>query len=330
MTEEKRERDARLAPGAGSEHDAAWTAGGFSMCAAVPMADGSFRDIEFISPGNLVAAYCEASGRIEARLVLKTFEYMRPLCKVEVEGRTAGSWNLGMHACKDQLVWVEPAGWTRVADLKPGDLMRFHDGWLTPVVSVGEPGAPEIVSGIVVDGAHTYFADWLRVHDGYRPEEDRTFTEPGSGAMFARHVGPHPEHAALTRADALCMLASVKKWWFGHCPGQENLPEEAAATLFDGITVEVARLEGNALASSSGNTITLSDSAAGWGWYISHLLAKHYAADGTRSEERFDQSYYSDVPYFGGDPAGTRIDLLVVLMLQLREVVTRRHAMEQR
>jgi hypothetical protein len=173
---------------------------------------------------------------------------------------------------------------------------------------------------------HAYSAGWLRVHDGYRAEQERTWTEPGSGAMLVRHAGPHPEHAALTLADARCMLENAKNFW----PDDQSwMAGGAGATVFDGISVEVARLDGNVLATIEGNTITLSDSAAGWGWYICFLMLRRYGVSDIGPEpeaEPFDQSYYSTVPYYGGDPAGTKIDLLIVLMLQLREVVTRRPA----
>lgn len=65
----------------------------------------------------------------------------------------------------------DPAGWTRVDDLSPGDTIKQFDG-LSPgsvVVSVQFTSRREQVHNLEVEGLHTYLvgADGVVVHNGY-------------------------------------------------------------------------------------------------------------------------------------------------------------------
>lgn len=328
MKEKEQQYDAASAPSASGVQEPAWSRGGLCSDTKIALSlddRDDYLELEYITAGCSVLSRCEATGRTEARLVLKTYEttrdrYFVAFAHPDISGRKWGLWTT-----LDQLLWVEQAGWTRVGDLRPGQVLRVDDE-AHAVVEVSGPTGPFFTRGLVVDGFHTYYARGMWVHDGYHPDDSDTRSDCATGTLFAKNASADPDLRAVSLTDARRLLNIAKCFWRPYAE-HDWCGADADATLMDDIEVDVRPLEGTALASIDGNVITLSPNAAGWGWYIEYNMWRCVGGDAHGPQpERYNSWHGSSAPFYAGDPAGTKIDLLVTLMLQLREVVTRRHA----
>jgi hypothetical protein len=99
--------------------------------------------------------------------------------------------------------YVQGKGWTPLAEIRPGDLIRTDNGWV-PVTKIEDTGRYETVYNLRVQDYHTYFVgaqDWgfgVWAHNAYQPGKQdveisklippssRPFADP---AKLARH-GP--------------------------------------------------------------------------------------------------------------------------------------------
>jgi hypothetical protein len=133
----------------------------FAADTLVLMADGSAKRIADIQPGDTVVSYDTADGR-------------------RVEGTVSGTGNGradyyylvngGLKVTPPHPFYVVDKGWTKVADLRPGDVILGADGPVT-IVSIERIEEGQAICNISVSGYGNYFVsgdgtDFFLVKEG--------------------------------------------------------------------------------------------------------------------------------------------------------------------
>jgi hypothetical protein len=118
--------------------------------------------IELVQVGDLVLAQCEwdSSAPPEWRPVTHVF-CDGPKAVMTVLFGSGESFVVTL----DHEIWVETRGWLLARDLAPGMLVRLADGGVKAVEAVWLEREPRRVYNLEVEGAHTYFAGGVWVHN---------------------------------------------------------------------------------------------------------------------------------------------------------------------
>jgi hypothetical protein len=117
------------------------------------MADGKWKKIEEIEPGDLVLSAHEhdPEGRVEAKTVLEVYHHEpRPIVEVEIQG--------GVIRCTPKHpFYVRDHGWTAAEDLPPAAQFRTREGTWTALKKKRITQTTEPVFNFAVEENHTYF-----------------------------------------------------------------------------------------------------------------------------------------------------------------------------
>lgn len=116
--------------------------------------------IEALRAGDLVWSRDPATGAIEPNRVLEAVVHPRDaqMVGLEVGGHT-------ITVTPAHPVWLPARGWTPAARVAPGDTVLAPDGSLATIAMVTSRPSGGAVYNLVVDRAHSYFADGVLVHN---------------------------------------------------------------------------------------------------------------------------------------------------------------------
>jgi len=135
------------------------------------MADGSYKNIEDVEKGELVASFDEETGSLVDGEVINTFFHEKVNSYLVINNRLKLTANHPMY--------VNDA-WKEAGKIKVGDLLMDKDGNDVAVVSVEVVEEPVPVYNLEVAGQHNYFAEDLLSHN----KCPRLFTHDGTEYKF--------------------------------------------------------------------------------------------------------------------------------------------------
>jgi hypothetical protein len=110
------------------------------------------KSVEEFRPGDWILSAPENDPKVplEAKQVEEVFESRAVLLNLHVGGQV-------IQTTAEHPFWVQGKGWTSTKDLKPGDLLRSHDGKWMPVEEVFDTGVEAPVYNLRIADYHTYF-----------------------------------------------------------------------------------------------------------------------------------------------------------------------------